>query len=154
MKVTEIRPIEPSDLSGRIADKPALYGNTVQAGFPSPAQDHIERQLDLNEFLVKHPVATFFVRVQGESMNAANIHSGDVLIVDRSLEPSHNRIVVAVLNGEFTVKKLLRDKYTGAITLLPESDDPQFEPILITPEADFEVWGVVTWVLHSVNSNQ
>ncbi|MCH8558462.1 MAG: translesion error-prone DNA polymerase V autoproteolytic subunit [Balneolia bacterium] len=149
MKVTDIQPLESSENSHRTEDKPALYGNTVEAGFPSPAQDHIERQLDLNEYLVKHPVATFFVRVQGESMNAANILSGDVLIVDRSLEPSHNRIVVAVLNGEFTVKKLQRDKDTGAITLLPESDDPQFKPVEITEESDFEVWGVVTYVIHS-----
>ena len=151
MKVTEIRPLGAGEPLTGTNDKPALYSDTVQAGFPSPAQDHIERQLDLNEHLVKHPVATFYVRVQGESMNGANIHDGDILIVDRSLEPSHNRIVVAVLDGEFTVKKLHKDKDSGAITLLPESDDPNFEPILITEESDFEVWGVVTWVLHHLN---
>ncbi|MCH8569261.1 MAG: translesion error-prone DNA polymerase V autoproteolytic subunit [Balneolales bacterium] len=121
-----------------------LYQDSVQAGFPSPAQDHLEKELDLNEHLITNPVSTFFVRVQGESMADAQIHTGDILIVDRSMEPIHNRIVVAILNGEFTVKRLY--KKDNELMLLPEND--AFQPIVITPETDFEVWGVVSWIIH------
>lgn len=142
LKITEIRPINSSEAASP-AQLP-LYSEAVQAGFPSPAQDHIEKQLDLNEYLVSHPVATFFVRVQGESMREADIHSGDILIVDRSLEATNGKIIVAVLNGEFTVKRLRKEN--GQLWLMPENDD--FEPIPVTPESDFEVWGVVTWIIH------
>jgi len=140
MKVIDIQPLAEATQTL----SPPLYSESVQAGFPSPAQDHIEKKLDLNEHLVKHPVATFFVRVQGESMVGANIQTGDILIVDRSLKPATNRIIVAILNGEFTVKRLKMDK--EHITLLPENDE--FDPIEITEETDFEVWGVVTYVIH------
>lgn len=142
LKVTEIQPLGQGKSS--LKQQLPLYSESVQAGFPSPAQDHIEKQLDLNEYLVSHPVATFFVRVQGDSMREANIYSGDILIVDRALEAMSGKIIVAVLNGEFTVKRLKKEN--GQVWLLPENDD--FEPIPIQPESDFEVWGVVTWVIH------
>ncbi|OYD13929.1 peptidase S24 [candidate division WOR-3 bacterium JGI_Cruoil_03_44_89] len=123
-----------------------LYLAKISAGFPSPADDYIDKKLDLNESLVKHPAATFFVKVYGSSMVNAGINSGDTLIVDRALEPADNKIVLAVLDGDFTVKRIrkLKDK----LYLLPEN--PNCDPIEVTEEMDFEVWGVVTYVIHSV----
>lgn len=119
---------------------------TISAGFPSPAEDHIEQSLDLNELLIDHPAATFFVRVEGQSMIDAGIHSGDILVVDKALAPQHNKVVVAVINGEFTVKRIhLRgDK----ILLVPENK--AYQPIEIARDMDFQIWGVVTYVIHKV----
>jgi len=121
-----------------------LFLAPVAAGFPSPADDYIDRKLDLNEHLIEHPAATFFVRVSGESMTGAGIHSGDILIVDRAIEPIHGKVVIAVLDGELTVKRIHRKG--GVLRLMPDS--PGFKPIDIAPETDFEVWGVVTYVIH------
>lgn len=123
-----------------------LYGSRVAAGFPSPADDHLHATLDLNAYLVKHPAATFFVRVEGDSMIQAGIHAGDILVVDRALEARDGKIVVAALNGELTVKRLdLRD---GRIRLLPEN--PDYSPIDVGEEANFLIWGVVTSVIHAL----
>ena len=119
---------------------------TVPAGFPSPADDYLDRELDLNDLLVRHPAATFFVRVAGESMIGAGIHSGDILVVDRAEEPVDNKIVVAVINGEFTVKRIR--KVRGKLWL--EAENPALAALPIAPEMQFEVWGVVTYVLHQV----
>lgn len=118
--------------------------STVQAGFPSPADDYLEKWLDLNQLMVSHPNATFFVKVEGDSMEGAAIFSGDILVVDRSIEPSENKIVVAVVNGEFTVKRL---KKKGSDLYLV-AENKNYQPIKITPELDFQVWGVVTFVIH------
>jgi DNA polymerase V len=123
-----------------------LYLATVAAGCPSPADDFIDRSLDLNEHLVEHPAATFFVRVYGDSMRDAGIHSGDILVVDRALEPANNKVVIAALDGELTVKRIR--KRGGALWLLP--DNPEFAPIRVGEEASFEIWGVVTYVIHKV----
>ena len=121
-----------------------VFADAVQAGFPSPAGDYIEKRLDLNELIVKHPAATFFVRAQGDSMIDAGIHSGDVLVVDRSLEVANNKIVIAVIDGELTVKRYRVQK--GKHYLIAENR--RYKPIEIEPEADFRIWGVVTYVLH------
>ena len=121
-----------------------LYSSKVQAGFPSPADDYIERYLDLNAEYIKHPSATFLVTATGESMIDAGIFDGDVLIVDKSLEATDGAIVIAALNGELTVKRLSRQK--GSVQLLPAN--PKFKPIDITEEQDVVIWGVVTLVLH------
>ena len=118
----------------------------VPAGFPSPAEDYIERSLDLNEYLVRHPAATFFVRVTGDSMTGAGINSGDILIVDRSVRAVNGSIIVAILNGGFTVKRF--SSGGGAVRLYPEN--PAYEPIDVAPGEDFEVWGVVVHVIHTV----
>jgi DNA polymerase V len=118
----------------------------IPAGFPSPADDYVDRTLDLNDFLIRHPAATFFVRVAGDSMTGAGIRSGDILIVDRALAPEHNRIIIAALNGELTVKRMRKEG--GRIFLVPENGD--YAPIEVTPEMQFEVWGVVAHVIHSV----
>lgn len=123
-----------------------LFIARVSAGFPSPADDHIDKNLDLNEFLIKHPAATFFVRVAGNSMVNAGIRSGDLLIVDKALEPADNKIVVAALNGELTVKRIRKIK--GKLFLAPENNE--YQPIEIDPEAQFEVWGVVTHVIQTL----
>jgi len=123
-----------------------LIGTKVPAGFPSPAQDYIERSLDLNEYLIEHPAATYFMRVEGYSMVNAGIFPDDILVVDRSLEAVNNRIVVAILDGEFTMKRL---RVIGGIYwLYPENEE--FEPICIDEDTDFYIWGVVSYVIHKV----
>jgi DNA polymerase V len=124
-----------------------LYG-AVSAGFPSPADDYLEQHLDLNEYLIKNPSATFFVRVEGDSMTGANIQPGNILIVDRSLEPCHNDIVIAVLNGAFTVKRFYKKR--GVFRLVPEN--PNYHPILIKEGDEFIIWGVVAHVLNELRS--
>lgn len=121
-----------------------LILNTVQAGFPSPADEYLEGALDLNQLMIRHPAATFFVRVQGDSMEGAAIFSGDILVVDRAVEPSDGKIVVAVVRGEFTVKRLLKKKDH----LFLVAENKHYPPLKITSEMDFQVWGVVTWVIH------
>jgi DNA polymerase V len=122
-----------------------LY-NSVAAGFPSPAEDHMESSLDLNQHLIKHPSATFYVYARGDSMVSAGISDGDMLIVDRSLEAKNDSIVVAIINGEFTVKGI--SKVNGHLYLMPHNTS--YNPIKITEEMDFEIWGVVTHSIHSV----
>lgn len=123
---------------------PPLYSSKVRAGFPSPADDHIEARLDLNEHYIKHPAATFFLTASGDSMKNAGIHSGDLLIVDKSIEAVHDHIVIAAVDGELTVKRLSR--INNRVQLLPEND--QYPPIDITEEQDVVIWGVVTYVIH------
>ena len=123
-----------------------FYQDCISAGFPSPAQNEEKETLDLNELLIKHPSATFFLRVSGSSMIKAGIHHDDILIVDRSLEPVHGKVVIASVNGELTVKRL---HCAGKrIRLVAENDD--YAPIDITEEMDFRIWGVVTRVIHAV----
>jgi DNA polymerase V len=121
-----------------------LYSSKVQAGFPSPADDYIERYLDLNAQYIQHPAATFLVTATGESMRDVGIFDGDVLLVDKSLEATDGAIVIAALNGELTVKRLSCQK--GRVQLLPAN--PHFKPIDITEEQEVVIWGVVTLVLH------
>src|SRR2546430_5809411 len=122
-----------------------LFLVPVSAGYPSPADDYLDGSLDLNQHLIKHPTATFFVRVAGESMREAGIHSGDVLIVDRALTPSDGSVIIAIVNGELTVKRLAKRK--GKLLLMPENQ--QYPPLAITENTAFEVWGVVTYVIRS-----
>jgi DNA polymerase V len=123
-----------------------LYGSKVPAGHPSPADDYIEKQLDLNEHLIKHPSATFFVRVSGNSMIGAGIHENDILVVDRSITPVSGKIVVAALDGQLTVKRLI--KTNEKLFLIPENE--AFDPIEIKEGNEVYIWGVVTNVIHSV----
>lgn len=123
-----------------------MFLESVSAGFPSPAEDYLEDKLDLNDLLIRNPASTFFVRVTGDSMINSGIHSGDILVVDRSLDPKNGSIVIAVINGELTVKRLSRSN--GSISLIPEN--PNYKKIDITAEMNFEVWGVVSSVIHKV----
>lgn len=121
-----------------------LYLSPVAAGFPSPADDFIDERLDLHRHLVRNPPATFFLRAQGESMINAGIYDGDLLIVDRSIEAAHNRVVIAALDGELTVKRLVRRQ--GRVVLMPEN--PDYPEIDITEREYVHIWGVVTYVVH------
>ncbi len=121
-----------------------LSGNKISAGFPSPAEDFIEKHLSLDELLVPHPAATFFIKVQGESMKNAGIQNGDILIVDRSIEPRSGHIVVAVLNDEFLVKRF--KKIGTTVWLYPENQN--FKPLQIHEGNNFEIWGVVSSCIH------
>ena len=141
---TTIDAIYVPELSTRYA-LPIFLGR-LPAGFPSPADDYLEGKLDLNRHLIKHPAATFFVRVTGDSMIGAGIHSGDLLVVDRALEPEDKHVVVAVLDGELTVKRLF--KQNGILRLLPENLN--YQPLEITPQQTIEIWGIVTSVIHAL----
>ncbi len=118
----------------------------VEAGFPSPADDYMEGSLDLNEHVIKHPSATYFVRASGDSMTGAGIFDGDLLIVDRSLEPVHGRIAIVEMDGQLTVKRLFKLK--GRFLL--ESENVSYPPIELQEENEVVVWGVVTHVLHKL----
>lgn len=123
-----------------------LFTGKVAAGFPSPADDYIEKTLDLNELLVQKPAATFFVRAEGESMLGAGIHPNDILVVDRSIEPVSGKIVICALDGELTVKRL--KSKDGKLVLAAEN--PDYPDIAIRGDMDMVIWGVVTNVIHSV----
>lgn len=116
-----------------------LLSFPVAAGFPSPADDYIEGRIDLNEHLIRHPAATFFVRVSGDSMSGAGIHDGDLLIVDRAAEVQNGCIVVARIADEFTLKRIR--KAGTRVFLMPENE--RFSPIEIVEGSDFEIWGRV-----------
>ena len=123
-----------------------LYENAVQCGFPSPADDFLDLDINLNDYLVKHKSATFCVKVNGSSMNGVGIHSGDVLIVDRAESVKNNSIVLAVIDNEFTVKSI--KKNAGKLYLNPANDN--YKPIEITEDMNFHIWGVVTFVIHAL----
>lgn len=133
------------DLSTHIALPYADGG--IQAGFPSPAQDYISESIDLNREIVRHPSATFYGRVSGESMIDEGICEGDILVIDRSLEPTDGDLAVCCLDGEFTLKRIRLE--SGRIWLVPSNE--MYDPILVTPEHQFEVWGVVT---HTIKNNR
>ena len=124
-------------------DSPAMFipigATPVSAGFPSPAEDYAQKRLDINEYLVRNPVSTFFFTVKGDSMQEADIFEGDILVVDRSVEPAHGHIVVAFVNGERLVKRLsIRD---GSVMLL--AGNPKYPPLTLKEGNELEVWGVV-----------
>lgn len=127
-------------------DTVKFFDTSVPAGFPSPADEFIHRNLDLNELIVKHPASTFFVRVEGDSMSGVGIYSGSILAVDRSIEPKNKSVIIAFVDGEYTVKTLL--KKGKQIILHPEND--KYKDVIITEGMDFEVWGVVTYVIRKV----
>lgn len=123
-----------------------LFSTGVSAGFPSPADDFIEQRLDLNEYLIRHPAATFFVRVAGDSMVDAGIHHDDILIVDRSMHPRDKRIVIAVLDGELTVKRLVKNGNGWRL----KAENAAYSPLDVNEDQQFEVWGVVTYAIHKL----
>lgn len=120
------------------------YYPSIQAGFPSPADDYMEDKLDLNHFLIKNPSATFYVKVEGVSMVGAGIYPKDILIVDRSLRAKNNDVIIALVDGEFTVKRL--SLQADKVLLLAEN--PTYKPMDVS-ETDFQVWGIVTYVIHN-----
>ncbi len=133
-----------------MADQPSIpfFAESVAAGFPSPAVGELNGTLDLNQLCVRHPAATYFVRARGDSMTGAGIDDGDILVVDRSVTVTNGAIIIAALDGEFTVKRLeMKDKH---VRLLPEN--PSYHPIEITPATGAEFFGVVTFVVKCVHA--
>ena len=125
----------------------AVYFDTgISAGFPSPAEDFKQERLSLDNELIKNKEATFFARVSGQSMIDAGLSDNDLLVIDRSLSPAHNKIAVCFLDGEFTVKRLKVEK--DEVWLQPENKN--YKPIKITEENDFVIWGIVTSVIKKV----
>lgn len=141
MKITSIHPI-----SNETSLQIPLVENRVKAGFPSPADDHLQKGIDLNQELVPHPAATFFVRVSGDSMKDAGIIDGDTLVVDRSLTPTKGQVVVALVNGEFTVKYFFPE-LDRVVLKAANIDYPDIE---VFGAQEFEVWGVVTSAIHQL----
>ena len=115
----------------------------VSAGFPSPANDFMETTIDLNKELSKNPLATFYIKVNGNSMINAGISDQDVLVVDRSIEPQNNKIAICFIDGEFTVKRIKIEE--NEVLLMPENEN--YKPIIITEENELIIWGIVTYVI-------
>ena len=133
-------------LEGESLKEIYIHEPTISAGFPSPAEDHVDTELNLHKYLVKHPAATYFVRASGYSMEGAGIYDGDLLVIDKSVEVKNKDIVIAYINGEFTVKRYIKEK--NKIFLKPESNSQRYSTIEINKETDFEIWGVVTFTIH------
>jgi len=117
----------------------------IQAGFPSPAQDYAGETIDLNRDLIQHPASTFYGRVTGESMREEGITEGDILVIDKSIEPEDGDLAVCCLDGDFTLKRIKLDRKTGKLFLMPSNR--RFKPIEVTPENEFMVWGVVLYTI-------
>ncbi len=139
-----IKSIHPYNGETKIV-RPVL-GTKIPAGFPSPALDYMEERLDIGKYLVPHPTSTYFVRVEGYSMINAGIFPDDILVVDRSLDAVNNKIVIAIIDGELTVKRL--KIIDGIYWLCPENDD--YKAFKIDEDIDFYIWGVVTYAVHKV----
>ena len=134
--------------SSSLEDIP-LYGDAVPAGFPSPADDYLDMDLNLHDYLVQNPSATFCVKAIGDSMIDAGINNSDVMVVDRALTPKNNDIILAVVNGDFTVKRIKKNE--NELYLMPANEN--YKPIKITEEMNFQVWGVVTFIIHKANAS-
>lgn len=122
------------------------YVETIPAGFPSPADDFMEMPLDISRLLIRNPSATFFARVAGNSMEDVGIGDGDILVIDKSLQPAEGRVAVCYVDGEFTVKRLHFEE--DVCYLMPAN--PKYKPIKVTADNDFIIWGIVTFVIKSL----
>ena len=123
-----------------------MYSNKVAAGFPSPADDYLEDKIDLNQYLVKHPASTFLVRASGNSMINAGIFPNDILVVDKSIKAENGNVVIAIIDGELTVKRYIKKR--SSVVLQPENED--YEPIELNGKSEAQIWGVVTSVIHDL----
>ncbi|MBP5563362.1 MAG: translesion error-prone DNA polymerase V autoproteolytic subunit [Bacteroidales bacterium] len=115
----------------------------IHAGFPSPAEDYTEPVLDLNRYVIKNPASTFYARISGDSMVGVGIQDGDIVVIDKSLEPANDQIAVCFIDGEFTLKRIHTEN--GRLFLMPHN--PNFPSIEITEENNFQVWGIVTYII-------
>jgi len=123
---------------------------TISAGFPSPAEDYIELGIDLNKYLIKNPISTFFLRVSGNSMNNAGIYNNDLLIIDRSINPHPGHIVVALLDGEFTLKRLVKEENSYYL----KADKENYPAINLYEYINVEIWGVATYSIHDIQKSK
>ncbi len=126
------------------SSKPLLMFAPIRAGFPNPAEEAGGLALDLNDYLIKHPISTYYLRVEGDSMTGAGIATGDIVVVDKSLEPRSGDVVVAAVDGDFTLKRL---KKQGTQAWLV-AEHPSYAPIALHEATDAALWGVVTYVIH------
>jgi len=124
-----------------------LFLSKIRAGFPSPADDHLDKTLDLNDLMISNPPATFFVKVEGDSMTGIGMFPGDLLVIDRSKEPADGKIIIAALDGELTVKRIKR---LNNDTIRLDAENENYASITVSEEQDFKVWGVVTGVIRSL----
>ena len=136
-------------IEGSSLENIPLYSDAVPAGFPSPADDYLDMDLNLHDYLVQHPSATFCVKAIGDSMINAGINNSDVMVIDRALTPKNNDIILAIINGEFTVKRI--KKNDDELYLIPANES--YKPVKITEEMNFQVWGVVTFIIHKTNAS-
>ena len=127
-----------------------LATETISAGFPSPAEDYIELGIDLNKYLIKNPISTFFLRVSGNSMNNAGIYNNDLLIIDRSINPNPGHIVVALLDGEFTLKRLIKEKDNYYL----KADKENYPAINLYEYIDIQIWGVAIYSIHKLKKSK
>ena len=127
-----------------------LMKESISAGFPSPAEDYIELGIDLNKYLIKNPVSTFFLRVSGNSMNNSGIHNNDLLIIDRSINPSPGNIVVALLDGEFTLKRLIKEQNNYYL----KADKENYPAISLYEYIDIQIWGVAIYSIHELHKSK
>jgi len=127
-----------------------LATETISAGFPSPAEDYIELGIDLNKYLIKNPISTFFLRVSGNSMNNAGIYNNDLLIIDRSINPNPGHIVVALLDGEFTLKRLIKEKDNYYL----KADKENYPAINLYEYTDIQIWGVAIYSIHKLKKSK
>lgn len=139
MKTSELKVVDVRSHAEGAGHKAPLFASSPAAGFPAPADDLIERALDINDLVVKNPAATFFVRVQGDSMEGAGIFSGDVLVVDRAVTAKDGSIVVAAVYGELVVKRLQKQGNTHVLI----SENASYEPIVVSENDDCFIWGTV-----------
>ena len=127
-----------------------LVKETISAGFPSPAEDYIELGIDLNKYLIKNPISTFFLRVSGNSMNKAGIYNDDLLIIDRSINPNPGNVVVALLDGEFTLKRLIKKQDTYYL----KADKENYPAINLYEYIDIQIWGVAIYSIHELTKQK
>lgn len=146
--ITELQLFKPKYNIDPAYSNIPMVSESVHAGFPSPAEDMLEESLDINRLLVKHPAATYYVRVKGESMRDAGIYDSDILVVDKSLEPTNNCIAVCYIDGEFTLKRVLIRAEERQVVLMPANN--RYKPITVTPENEFIIWGIVSYVIHKI----
>ena len=140
-KITDLSEAEESTLALEFAE-------SIHAGFPSPAADHTGERINLAHEMTPHPETTFYARVEGDSMRDAGILDGDVVVVDRSLEPKNGDFIIAFIDNEYTLKEFKMDEKNNCAWLIPHN--PEFQPIRIDKETNFQVWGVVTYAIHKV----
>jgi DNA polymerase V len=145
-KISSAKGLEFYSPVGEVKTAQPYIEGGIAAGFPSPADDFAEIRISLDESLVKNKAATFYARVSGESMIGAGLDDGDLVVIDRSIEPKDNKIAVCFIDGEFTVKRLKVE--AGSLYLMPENE--RYKPIEITPENNLLIWGIVTYVIKSV----
>ena len=127
-----------------------LANEAISAGFPSPAEDYIELGIDLNKYLIKNPISTFFLRVSGNSMNNAGIYNNDLLIIDRSINATPGRIVVALIDGEFTLKRLIKKENNYYL----KADKENYPAINLYEYIDIQIWGVATYSIHGLTTSK